>query len=88
MVLLSQGATPDAAARNAIKETGVDIRYYSIIYEAIDEVKHLMSGLLAPEVKEQIESVGGKYVGIELKEAASAGGGCGARGCAACPGCP
>jgi translation initiation factor IF-2 len=44
----------DAAARDAIKETGVDVRYYSIIYEAIDDVKQLMSGMLAPEIKEQI----------------------------------
>jgi translation initiation factor IF-2 len=44
----------DAAARNAIKETGVDVRYYSIIYEAIDDVRQLMTGLLTPEVKEQI----------------------------------
>ena len=44
----------DAAARIAIKESGVDVRYYSIIYEAIDDVKAAMSGLLAPEVREQI----------------------------------
>jgi translation initiation factor IF-2 len=44
----------DAAARTAIKESGVDIRYYSIIYEAIDDVKAALSGLLAPEVREQI----------------------------------
>jgi translation initiation factor IF-2 len=44
----------DAAAREAIKDSGIDVRYYSIIYEAIDDVKQLMSGMLAPEVKEQI----------------------------------
>jgi translation initiation factor IF-2 len=44
----------DSAARNAIKETGVEVRYYSIIYEAIDDVRQALSGLLAPEVKEQI----------------------------------
>jgi translation initiation factor IF-2 len=44
----------DAAARELIKETNVDVRYYSIIYEAIDDVKQIMSGMLAPEVKEQI----------------------------------
>jgi len=44
----------DAAARNMIKETGVDVRYYSIIYEALDDVKQLMSGMLAPEIKETI----------------------------------
>jgi translation initiation factor IF-2 len=44
----------DSAAREAMKETGVEVRYYSIIYEAIDDVKQKMSGLLAPEIKEQI----------------------------------
>jgi len=44
----------DAAARNAIKETGADVRYYSIIYEAIDDLKQIMSGMLAPEIKETI----------------------------------
>jgi translation initiation factor IF-2 len=47
----------DASARDAVKETGADVRYYSIIYEAIDDVKALMSGLLAPEVKEQIVGI-------------------------------
>ena len=47
----------DAAAREALKETGVDVRYYSIIYEAIDDVKQMMSGLLQPEIKEQIIGV-------------------------------
>ncbi|HWW19207.1 MAG TPA: translation initiation factor IF-2 [Steroidobacteraceae bacterium] len=44
----------DSAARDAVKETGVEVRYYSVIYEAIDDVKQKMSGLLAPEIKEQI----------------------------------
>ena len=44
----------DAAARVAIKESGVDIRYYSIIYEAIDDVKAALTGLLAPEIREEI----------------------------------
>ncbi|MCH9693752.1 MAG: translation initiation factor IF-2 [Gammaproteobacteria bacterium] len=44
----------DAAARTVIKESGVDVRYYSIIYEAIDDVKAAISGLLAPEIREQI----------------------------------
>ena len=44
----------DATARTVIKESGVDVRYYSIIYEAIDDVKHAISGLLAPEIREQI----------------------------------
>ena len=44
----------DAAARDAMKDGEVDVQYFSIIYEAIDYVKQLMSGLLAPEIKEQI----------------------------------
>jgi translation initiation factor IF-2 len=44
----------DGAARSAIKDNGVDVRYYSIIYEAIDDVKSAISGLLKPEIKEQI----------------------------------
>jgi translation initiation factor IF-2 len=47
----------DSAARDAMKETGVEVRYYSVIYEAIDDVKHKMSGLLAPEIKETILGV-------------------------------
>jgi translation initiation factor IF-2 len=47
----------DSAARDALKETGVEVRYYSIIYEAIDDVKQMMSGLLQPEIKEQIVGI-------------------------------
>jgi translation initiation factor IF-2 len=44
----------DAAARAALKEQAVEVRYYSVIYEAIDDVRAAMTGMLAPEVKEQI----------------------------------
>ena len=44
----------DSAARTSIKENSIDVRYYSIIYEAIDDIRAVMTGLLAPEVKEQI----------------------------------
>ena len=44
----------DGAARNAVKETGVDVRYYSIIYEAIDDVRAAIEGMLSPEVRERI----------------------------------
>src|SRR5580704_4412709 len=47
----------DAGARDAVKETGVEVRYYSIIYEAIDDVKQMMSGMLQPEIKETIVGV-------------------------------
>ena len=44
----------DAAARAALKDSGIDVRYYSIIYEAIDDVKQAIAGLVKPEIKEQI----------------------------------
>jgi translation initiation factor IF-2 len=47
----------DAGAREAIKDTGVEVRYYSIIYEAIDDIRAIMSGMLAPEIKEQIVGI-------------------------------
>jgi translation initiation factor IF-2 len=47
----------DAGARDAVKETGVEVRYYSIIYEAIDDVKQMMSGMLQPEIKETIVGI-------------------------------
>jgi translation initiation factor IF-2 len=53
-VIIGFNVRADAAARTAIKESGVDIRYYSIIYEAIDDVKSAVTGLLAPEIRENI----------------------------------
>ena len=53
-MVLGFNVRADGGARDAVKETGVDVRYFSIIYEAIDDIKQRMSGLLAPEVKEQI----------------------------------
>ncbi|MEJ0039799.1 MAG: translation initiation factor IF-2 [Gammaproteobacteria bacterium] len=44
----------DAGAREAVKETGVEIRYYSVIYEALDDIRAMMTGLLQPEIKETI----------------------------------
>jgi translation initiation factor IF-2 len=44
----------DAAARRLAEEQGADLRYYSVIYEAIDDVKKAMSGLLSPELREEI----------------------------------
>jgi len=41
-------------ARDLAKRDGVDIRYYSIIYELIDDMKNLMAGLLKPDIKEKI----------------------------------
>ena len=44
----------DAAARKLAETEGIDLRYYNIIYDAIDDVKAAMSGMLAPEKKEQV----------------------------------
>ncbi len=41
-------------ARDMAKREGIDIRYYSVIYELIDDMKNLMGGLLAPNIKEEI----------------------------------
>ncbi len=53
-IILGFNVRADAGARNAIKETGVDVRYYSVIYEAIDDVKAALTGMLPPEIREQI----------------------------------
>ncbi len=56
-IIIGFNVRADGAARNAIKETGVDVRYYSIIYEAIDDVKQAIVGLLSPEIREQIVGI-------------------------------
>jgi len=53
-VVIGFNVRADAGAREAVKETGVEIRYYSVIYEALDDIKAMMTGLLQPEIKEQI----------------------------------
>lgn len=44
----------DATARKAIENQGVDLHYYSIIYDVVDEVKGALSGMLAPEITQEI----------------------------------
>jgi translation initiation factor IF-2 len=53
-ILIGFNVRADNAARRLIAEEGVDVHYYSIIYEVIDEVKRAISGMLAPEIREQI----------------------------------
>ncbi|WP_405221920.1 translation initiation factor IF-2 [Lentisalinibacter sediminis] len=53
-IVIGFNVRADSAARSAVKETGVDVRYYSIIYEAIDDVKAAITGMLSPEIREQI----------------------------------
>ncbi|EEO28054.1 translation initiation factor IF-2 [Oxalobacter paraformigenes] len=51
-VIIGFNTRADAQARHLAEANGVDIRYYNIIYDAIDEVKAAMSGMLAPEKRE------------------------------------
>jgi len=53
-ILIGFNVRADGAARNAIKESGLEVRYYSIIYEAIEDVESAVTGMLAPEIREQI----------------------------------
>jgi translation initiation factor IF-2 len=53
-ILIGFNVRADNAAKKLIDEEGVDLHYYSVIYEAIDDVKNALQGLLKPEFKEQI----------------------------------
>jgi translation initiation factor IF-2 len=53
-ILIGFNVRADATARKLIQEKEIDLHYYSIIYEAIDEVKRAISGMLAPEIQEKI----------------------------------
>mgnify|MGYP001278400976 CR=1 FL=1 len=53
-VIIGFNTRADAQARKLAEHLGVDIRYYNIIYDAVDEVKAALSGMLAPEKKENV----------------------------------
>jgi len=53
-VVIGFNTRADAGARKLAENNGVDIRYYNIIYDAVDEVKAAMEGMLAPEQKEEV----------------------------------
>ncbi|MBK4736990.1 translation initiation factor IF-2 [Noviherbaspirillum pedocola] len=53
-VIIGFNTRADAQARKLAEANGVDIRYYNIIYDAVDEIKAAMSGMLAPEKREQV----------------------------------
>ena len=53
-VVIGFNARADAAARKLAENSGVDIRYYTIIYEAVDDVKAALNGMLTPEKKEAV----------------------------------
>ena len=52
-VIVGFNARADATARKLIQTHGIDVRYYNIIYDAVDEVKAALSGLLSPDRKEE-----------------------------------
>ncbi len=56
-VVIGFNVRADAQARKAAQAEDVQIRYYSVIYEAIDDVRKIMSGLLKPELKEKVVGV-------------------------------
>lgn len=53
-IVIGFNVRADASGRKAIEKEVIDLRYYSIIYEVIDDVKAAMSGMLSPEMREQI----------------------------------
>ena len=53
-IIIGFQVRPSQAARRAAEHDGVEIRLYSVIYQAIEEVKDAMEGMLAPEIKEEI----------------------------------
>ncbi|MCR5044074.1 MAG: translation initiation factor IF-2 [Bacteroidaceae bacterium] len=54
VIIIGFQVRPSAAARRLAEQYGVDIRLYSIIYDAIEEVKDAMEGMLAPTLKEEV----------------------------------
>jgi translation initiation factor IF-2 len=53
-VIIGFNTRADATARKLIESAGMQVRYYNIIYEAVDEIKAALSGMLAPERKESV----------------------------------
>lgn len=56
-IIIGFNVRADASARKLIEEKGIDLHYYSVIYDVIDEVKKSISGLLSPEIKENIVGI-------------------------------
>ena len=65
-VIIGFNTRADAGARKAAESVGVDIRYYNIIYDAVDVVKAALSGMLAPEKREEITGL------VEIRQVFSA----------------
>ncbi|MEY2700317.1 MAG: Translation initiation factor, partial [Pseudomonadota bacterium] len=56
-ILIGFNVRADASARRLIEERGLDLHYYSVIYDAIDEIKKSINGMLEPEYREQIVGI-------------------------------
>jgi translation initiation factor IF-2 len=56
-VVVGFNVRADAAAKKILEREGIELRYYSIIYELLDDIKQMLSGMLAPEVREEILGV-------------------------------
>ena len=61
-VIIGFNTRADSTARKLIESSGVDVRYYNVIYEAVDEVKAALSGMLAPDRKESVMGM------VEIRE--------------------
>jgi len=53
-VVIGFNVRADAGAKRLIESSGVDVHYYNVIYDAVDEVKAAMTGMLKPQIKEQL----------------------------------
>jgi len=53
-IILGFNVRPTSGAKNKAKQEGIEIRTYSIIYDLIDDVKELLSGLMTPKIKEEV----------------------------------
>jgi len=53
-VIIGFNVRADSAARKIIEHQGVDVHYYNVIYDAVEEVKAAMTGMLKPQIKEQM----------------------------------
>ncbi len=53
-IMIGFNVRADASARRLVETHGIDLHYYSVIYDAVNEVKAAIGGMLSPEIKEQI----------------------------------
>jgi len=61
-IIIGFQVRPSMAARRVAEQEGVEVRLYSVIYDAIEEVKQAMEGMLSPEIKEEIVAT------VEIRE--------------------